>query len=247
MEDLETTQAETTESTPTEPEEIEAPDWVYGVSAPAQPPQQQWGGYQQSPPPVPPPQYTPPPQQDDPSAFINDLATRGKGAIEGIVNPFIQRQAAMENIVRGQIERGIQTADSTAKQSIAAAYKQVFSKDPAFSNKTIRGMVESSLAQWYMDGQKEAWQSGNTAKLEALSNPKFYEMALASAKIHTGYTGSGKPVSMPGAFTESSRSMAAPSSSSDEIDDETKQALIKIGIPEEKWKERMKKQREMGW
>jgi hypothetical protein len=214
---------------------------------------------QNYPPPAPPqPQYYPPPQPyhppqpppSNPADFINTFAEHPEQMFDQAVNqrisPFVERVQAIDALARRQYEQTVQQKEVSARGAIAQAYKETFSKDPAFANPQVRQTLERSLLSYLNEARNDAFTKGDLSRYDNLSNPKFMTMALMASRVHEGWGDNTGPLKAPGAFTESSRSAPASSTKQEDIDDDTREVLKLMGYTNEsEIQERARKFRNM--
>ena len=188
------------------PQEEYLPPWLY----PRQP---------SMPPPMPPqyyPQYQPSPPP--PPAAVEDiplerLVTKTRDTIRGetlqTVMPLARKVMELDNFMASSHQANVQREVQAVKESVVDAYKNVFSKDPAFANKEVRGVVDEVLFGYIDRAVDAAYNRGDFSGLAAMRNPRFMKTALEGAKIHAGYN-SPEPVQMKAGFAESARSGPSP-------------------------------------
>jgi len=209
---------------------------------------------------VPQPQYVPqlvPPQQPQyPNISADDLVNHTGEVLYNTalqaVNPFVQRVQQLDNFMRQSFESNLSAGVARANAGIAEGWRNVFAKDPAVGNKQVLQTVENLVRQQRQQAIDDAYRTGNFSQLDQFNNPKFYQAALAVAKVHVGYPGGQAPqvLNVQGAYAESSRSV--PTAASTEIPEGIIEMAERLRISDVPglWKrvqDAEKKRKEMGW
>ena len=187
------------------PQEEYLPPWLY-PRQPSMPPPMQPQYY---------PQYQPPPQPPPATEQIplEQLVNKPRDVIRNeaiaAMMPVIQRVMENEKFNSSMHSANVQREVQAVKESVVDAYKNVFSKDPAFASKEVRGVVDEVLFGYIDRAVDAAYNRGDFSGLAAMRNPRFMKTALEGAKIHAGYN-SPEPVQMKAGFAESARSGPSP-------------------------------------
>ena len=187
-------------------------------------------------------QQQPPPQQNTAEMTLNRLVQNPDGTIGDIasqraqqvtqqmmqqyMNPMGQQ---LQQFIQGQANHYTATSDETIK----SMYKKEFSKDETFaSNERVRARVNTAIQGLRHQAVQQA-RSGDPSGFAIFNNPTFSKGVLALAKIMEGHTPTASEIAaIP--HVERTTPSARPPTAVD-IDPDTKSALARVGISEERY------------
>ena len=136
---------------------------------------------------------------------------------------------------------------------MAKAYKDGFSKDPAYANPQVRETLDIVLRGYLKDAVTRAYTQRDFSGLRNLSDPRVLQTAWAGVKLMAGWQDGGAPVNIQGAFLETSRSQ--PSGGRGDLDEDERDAAgelaRRMGVDRNVIEKRMidgkETRRKLGW
>lgn len=235
------------ESEPT-PEFHHEPEFLGAQPEPEPQPQQpQWSpqqvqAYNEQIRQQPPPQQYQQPQQpagastldrlvQNPDGTITDLARVEAQQVAGqmmqqYMNPMGQQ---MNAFIQGQANYHTAASD----ENIKGMYNKEFSKDETFaSNERVRARVDTAIGGLRQQAIQQA-RMGDPSGFAIFNNPTFSKGVLALAKIMEGHTPTAAEVAAIPHVERTTPSATVPTAV--EIDPDTKSALERVGISEERY------------
>jgi len=184
----------------------------------------------------------PSPQQNTAEMTLNRLVQNPDGTISEIAGHTAQQVAQqmmsqymnpmgqqLNQFIQGQANHYTATSDETIK----SMYKKEFSKDETFaSNERVRARVNTAIQGLRYQAVQQA-RSGDPSGFAIFNNPTFSKGVLALAKIMEGHTPTASEIAaIP--HVERTTPSARPPTAVD-IDPDTKSALARVGISEERY------------
>lgn len=194
-----------------------------------------------------PPRYQPDPSQNEellnrfvrnPEATLAEYVARygqhaAQQAMQQYMSPVVEQQRAF-------IESQARYQTNTADAHIKDIYRTKFNKDETFaSNERVRARVDNAIRGLRQQAVQQA-RMGDPTGFNIFSSPKFPQGVLALAKILEGHTPTAAEVAAIPHVERTSPATQKPAAF--DIDPDTKSALDRMGISEERYLKSLEEQ-----